>query len=263
MGRILTYNVHRCVGVDRRLDVDRIAAVIGEYEPDVVCLQELDVGRARTGGVDQAHEIAERLAMTFHFHAAMQVEEELYGDAILTCRPERLVRAGPLPTLRGVPGLEPRGALWVAIDFDGQEVNVINTHLGLVPREQRLQAAALVGREWLSHPELRGPVILVGDFNATSLARPYQRVSKRLVDAQKAPAIARTVPTFPSAFPVLRIDHCFVTPDIQVTAVRAPFSPLARMASDHLPLIVDFELAPARAAAATGSTPDRASTSAA
>ena len=242
MPRIVTYNVHRCVGVDRRLDLDRIAAVIDECQPDVVCLQELDVGRARTGGVDQAHEIARLLEMTFHFHAAMQVEEELYGDAILTCRPERLVRAGALPTVRGVPGLEPRGALWVAIDFDGVEVNVINTHLGLVPREQRLQAASLVGRDWLGHADCRNPVIVVGDFNATSLTRPYQRLAGRLADAQRAPAIVKTVPTFPSAFPVLRIDHCFVSPDVRITGVRAPFSPLARMASDHLPLIVDFEL---------------------
>ena len=62
MPRILTYNVHRCVGVDRRLDVDRVAAVIAEHEPDIVCLQELDVGRARTGHVDQAQAIADRLA---------------------------------------------------------------------------------------------------------------------------------------------------------------------------------------------------------
>jgi endonuclease/exonuclease/phosphatase family metal-dependent hydrolase len=247
MPRILTYNVHRCVGVDRRLDVDRIAAVIGELEPDVVCLQELDVGRARTGGVDQAYAIAERLEMTYHFNAAMRVEEELYGDAILTCRPERLRHAGPLPSVRGVPGLEPRGALWVAIDFDGVEVNVLNTHLGLIPREQRLQAAALVGREWLGHAECVDPVIVVGDFNATSLTRPYQRMTSRLADAQRSAGLGRTVPTFPSAFPVLRIDHCFISPGVKITGVQAPFSPLARMASDHLPLVIDFELEAAAA----------------
>src|SRR5689334_7943311 len=110
MPRIMTYNVHRCVGVDRRLDLDRIVGLIAEFEPDVVCLQELDVGRARTHGMDQAHEIAERLQMKFHFNAALRVEEELYGDAILTAHPERLVHVGALPTLGGVPGLEPRGA---------------------------------------------------------------------------------------------------------------------------------------------------------
>ncbi|MBD3838359.1 endonuclease/exonuclease/phosphatase family protein, partial [Brevundimonas sp.] len=84
MPRLLTYNVHRCVGTDKRLDVDRIVAVIGQHEPDVVCLQELDVGRLRTGKVDQAEAIAEGLAMTSRFHPAMRVEAELYGDAILT-----------------------------------------------------------------------------------------------------------------------------------------------------------------------------------
>ena len=62
MPRIVTYNVHRCVGNDRRLDVARIADVLARLEPDIVALQELDVGRARTGRVDQAHEIARRLA---------------------------------------------------------------------------------------------------------------------------------------------------------------------------------------------------------
>ena len=73
MPRLLTYNVHRCVGVDRKLDVNRIADVIAEHEPDVVCLQELDVGRARTGWVDQADSIAQRLAMSVQFHPAMKV----------------------------------------------------------------------------------------------------------------------------------------------------------------------------------------------
>jgi endonuclease/exonuclease/phosphatase family metal-dependent hydrolase len=242
MARLLTYNVHRCVGVDRRLDVARVAAVIAEHEPDIVCLQELDVGRARTGFTDQARSIAEALSMSVHFHPAMRVEAELYGDAILTHRPERLVRSGALPSVRGMPGLEPRGALWAAIDIDGVEVNVINTHLGLVPREQRLQAAALCGKEWLGHADCSGPTLLSGDFNATSLTRPYRAFVARLDDAQRRLKLRPTVKTFPSSFPAIRIDHCFVSRQIEVVGVQAPFSPLARMASDHLPLVVDFEV---------------------
>ena len=262
MPRIMTYNVHRCVGVDRKLDVDRIAAVIAEYEPDVVALQELDVGRARTRGVDQAHEIARQLEMTFHFNAAMKVEEELYGDAILTCRPEKLIRKGPLPTVSGVPGLEPRGALWAAIDFDGVEVNVLNTHLGLVPREQRLQAAALTGKDWLDDPRCVDPVILVGDFNATSLTRPYQKFLTRLTDGQRHIGLGRMVPTFPSNFPVLRIDHVFCSPRIRCTKVQTAMFPLARVASDHLPLVVDFDILPASSAAAAVSSPSEAASAA-
>jgi endonuclease/exonuclease/phosphatase family metal-dependent hydrolase len=241
MPRLLTYNVHRCVGVDRRLDVDRIAGVIAEHEPDVVCLQELDVGRARTGLVDQAQAIADRLRMVSRFHPAMRVEAELYGDAILTPHPERLVRAAALPSITGVPGNEPRGALWSQIDMGGVTVNVINTHLGLVPREQRLQAAALVGKDWLGACE--GPTILTGDFNATSITRPYQTLVRKLADGQRQLGLKPTVKTFPSSFPAIRIDHCFVSEHVRVTAVKAPFSPLARMASDHLPLVVDFEFA--------------------
>jgi endonuclease/exonuclease/phosphatase family metal-dependent hydrolase len=250
MPRIMTYNVHRCVGADRRLDVDRIAAVIAAFEPDVVALQELDVGRARTRGVDQAHEIARQLEMTFHFNAAMRVEGEQYGDAILTLRPERLVKAGPLPTVSGVPGLEPRGALWLAIDFDGIEVNVLNTHLGLVPREQRLQAKALTGEEWLGDPRCADPVILVGDFNATAITRPYQRFLTMLSDGQRHAGVGRVVPTFPSSFPVLRIDHIFCSARIRVTKVQTAMFPLARVASDHLPLVVDFEIQSEAAASA-------------
>lgn len=241
MARLLTYNVHRCVGTDRRLDVDRIAAVIAEQEPDIVCLQELDVGRARTGGVDQAEAIAERLAMNFHFHAAMWVEAEQYGDAILTSRPEKLMRVGALPTLKGVR-LEPRGALWASIDIGGARLNVINTHLGLVPREQRAQTAALVGRDWLGSAACTGPTILTGDFNATSITRPYQALTRRLADAQRLIGLRPTIKTFPSSFPAIRIDHCFVSAEIRVLGIHAPFSPLARAASDHLPLVIDFEI---------------------
>ena len=244
MTRLITYNVHRCVGMDRKLDLDRVAGVIAEFEPDIVCLQELDVGRARTGGVDQAAEIASKLAMSVHFHPAMRVEAELYGDAILTHLPEQLVKTDALPTVAGIPGLEPRGALWTRIGVAGQWVNVLNTHLGLVPREQRRQATALVGRDWLGRRDCTGPTILTGDFNATSITRPYRILAGRLDDAQRRLGLKPSVKTFPSSFPAIRIDHAFVSPEIRVTQVRSSFSPLARMASDHLPLILDFEVEP-------------------
>lgn len=243
--RLVTYNVHRCVGIDRRLDVERIAGVIAELEPDIVCLQELDVGRARTGGVDQARAIADHLSMAVRFHPAMRIEAEEYGDAILTRHPETLMRVGALPTVRGVPGLEPRGALWVRVNIEGVDINVLTTHLGLVPREQRLQAAALVGKEWLGHPDCKGPTLLAGDFNATSITRPYQTLARNHADCQRQLGLKPTLKTFPSGFPAIRIDHVFVSPEIRITGVRAPFSPLSRMASDHLPLVVDFEIQPA------------------
>ncbi|MGH6958432.1 MAG: endonuclease/exonuclease/phosphatase family protein [Caulobacteraceae bacterium] len=242
MVRILTYNVHSCVGADRRLDVARIAEVIAAQKPDIVALQELDVGRARTGRVDQAHQIAQHLRMAFRFNAAFRVEEEFYGDAILTALPERLVKAGPLPTHPRFSRLEPRGALWLAIEIGPAELQVITTHLGLVPREQRIQAAALAGPDWLGAAPAEAPLVLLGDMNATPQALAYRTFAARLIESRKVARQGRRAPTFPSNFPVLAIDHVFVSGKVRVEAVRTPLDPLSRLASDHLPLVVDFSL---------------------
>jgi endonuclease/exonuclease/phosphatase family metal-dependent hydrolase len=244
VARLLTYNVHRCVGVDGRLDVARVAEVIAAQSPDIVALQEVDVGRARTGGVDQAERLAQRLGMAFHFHANVKVESELYGDALLTIRPERLVKTGRLPGDPRFPGLEPRGALWVAVDIDGVELQVINTHLGLAPREQRAQAAALAGPDWLGAGRPAGPLMLVGDFNATPFATAYRTLASRLSEARRAAPFARALPTFPSRLPLLAIDHVFVSAGVRVQAARTALDPLSRVASDHVPLVVDFRLDP-------------------
>ena len=244
MTRILTYNVHRCLGTDGRLDVGRIAAAIAAEEPDIVALQEVDVGRARTGGVDQAHRIAERLKMKSRFHAALRVEEEQYGDAILTCLPERVIKTGPLPGYRPIPQLEPRGALMVAIEVaPGVEVQVINTHLGLVPQEQRIQAAALAGDGWLGHPRRRDPLILIGDLNAVARSVVWRTLSAKLTDATKGRK-GRRIATFPAQAPILRIDHAFVSAGVRVTGMHVPATPLAKVASDHRPLVMDFEIDP-------------------
>jgi endonuclease/exonuclease/phosphatase family metal-dependent hydrolase len=240
--RLLTYNVHRCVGADGKLDVARVAEVIAAQSPDIVALQEVDVGRARTGGVDQAERLAQRLGMAFHFNATVKVESELYGDALLTTRPERLVKAGRLPGDPRFPRLEPRGALWVAVDIDGVELQVINTHLGLVPREQRAQALALTGRDWLGGGRRAGPLVLVGDFNATPFAAAYRTLASSLSDARRLAPFARAHPTFPSRMPLLAIDHVFVSAGVRVQGARTALDPLSRLASDHVPLIVDFRL---------------------
>lgn len=240
MPRLLTYNVHRCVGTDRTLSVARIADVIAEEDADIVCLQELDVGRLRTGSVDQSSELAQRLNMTSRFHPAMRIEAEEYGDAILSRLPEQLVRADSLPTVSGIRGLEPRGAVWSRIQIGDHTLNVINTHFGLVPKEQRKQASALSGKEWIG--ACAGPTILAGDFNATSITRPYAELTRHLRDAQKVLGLKPSVKTFPSAFPAIRIDHVFISPHIRVNSIHVPNSPLARIASDHLPLVMDFEI---------------------
>jgi endonuclease/exonuclease/phosphatase family metal-dependent hydrolase len=240
--RLITYNVHRCLGLDGRLSPARIAEVIAPYQPDIVALQELDVFRARTGGVDQAHAIASELGMQMHFHPAMRVMEEQYGDAILTPRPSRLIKADALPGLPQRPNLEPRGALWAAIQIGGAEVQIINTHLGLRRRERLAQVNALLGPDWLGHPSCREPVIVTGDFNAVPGSRAYRRMAERLSDAQLGPHIRRPRATFPVGLPFLRIDHVFASRSIEVMRVETIRTSVTRRASDHLPLMVDFRI---------------------
>lgn len=253
--RLLTYNIRHCRGTDGRVDPDRVAAVIADARPDVVALQEVDVGRARTGGHDQAETLARILRMAHHFHPALHVEEERYGDAILTALPSRLVRAGALPGLHRRPGLEPRGALWIEIATAAGPVQVLTTHLGLLGGERIAQAEALLGPDWLGAPACRGPTVLLGDFNATRWSRAYRRLTGRLDDAGRL-AGNRGEATFPSRCPILRIDHVFVGGGLGVGRVRVLRGRGPRRASDHLPLLAEIRVPasarPAAAAAAGG-----------
>ncbi|MEP4547657.1 MAG: endonuclease/exonuclease/phosphatase family protein [Saccharospirillum sp.] len=243
--RIMTYNVHSCIGMDGKLDVARIARVIARSRPDVVALQELDVGRDRSEGIDQAHRIARLLAMDFHFHPAIHLEEERYGDAILTHLPQRLVKADLLPGLATRPNLEPRGALCVEVDLHGSRVQIINTHLGLNGQERKAQMEALLGLDWLGHPDCQQPVILCGDFNAVPLSLVCRGLNRRLRDAQEATAGHRPQPTFTTRLPSVRIDHIYFGAGLTASGIEIPDSVLARVASDHRPLVADLRLNPA------------------
>jgi endonuclease/exonuclease/phosphatase family metal-dependent hydrolase len=240
--RFVTYNVRRCLGVDGKLSPARIAEVIASCQPDVVALQELDVRRSRTGGVDQAHAIARELGMHMHFHPAMRVLEEEYGDAILTVRPSKLIKAAGLPGLAGRPAIEPRGALWASIQIAGGDLQVINTHLGLRRHERLAQVDTLLGPEWLGHHGCRDPIILAGDLNAIPRSRAYRRLAARLADAQCSCHVPRPQPTFPVRMPLFRIDHVFVSRSIEVLRAGTVRTPLARVASDHLPVVVEFRI---------------------
>jgi len=239
--RLLTYNVHRCLGIDGRYSPDRIARVIAASGADIIALQELDAFRPRSGGVDQAMTIAEQLEMRVHFHPALRLEEELYGDAILTNRPMRLVKADALPR---PPGRlwEERGALWVEIDLGGgNALQVINTHFGLRDRERRMQADTILGPAWIGREDFRPPAVLLGDFNSVPTSEAYRRLTARMRDAQRA--LRRPAkPTFPTRLPILRIDHVFLMGEIEVRSVTALRSRVARIASDHVPLAVDIRV---------------------
>lgn len=233
--RVLTYNIHSCVGTDRKLDPARIAGVIAEAAPDIVALQEVDVGRGRTGGVDQAHLIASLLKMQASFHSALTVAEEQYGDAILTALPMSPGKAGPLPRFG-----EPRGALSVDVTIGDRKLRVINTHLGLRGRERVQQMTALLEAGWLGHAGSEDlPAVLCGDFNAIPPSAAYRLAVRRLKDAQLAND-RKAQPTFPSAFPLMRLDHIFLTAGLEAVSTAVLRNRLTRLASDHLPLVADI-----------------------
>jgi endonuclease/exonuclease/phosphatase family metal-dependent hydrolase len=239
---VMTYNVHSTIGMDGKVSPLRIAEVIAHYDPDIVALQELDAGLVRSDMVDQAHLIAKSLEMSYHFHSSIQVEEGEYGNAVLSRHPMRLVKGGALPTHPVNPNLERRGAVWAEVDLGGAKVQVVATHLGLNRRERMEQAEALVGPDWLGHPDCRPPVILCGDFNALPGSLVYRRFTEVLHDAHRQGKGKRLKGTWPVRFPLMRIDYLFITSGLRVRRITAPRTPLTMIASDHLPLVAALEL---------------------
>lgn len=236
---LMTYNIRGCLGGDGIVCPSRIASVVASLRPDVLALQEVDLGLPRSGHVDQSRVIAEILKMEYLFHPALHRERGQYGNAILSRFPLRLIRAGKLPQLPGRRPREKRGALWTEIQAGGVPVQIINTHLGLVQRERVAQAGALLGPEWLGHPDCRPPVILCGDLNALPISRVYRMFRASLKDAQRWPGRGAG---WPSRFPVARLDYVFISPGIVVTDTRIPRESRVRTASDHLPLFVELAL---------------------
>jgi len=240
--RLMTYNVHGCRGMDGKVAPHRIARVIAREDPDIVCLQELDVERLRSGGVDQARAIAERLEVDYHFHAVAELGDGgRFGNAILSRHPLQLVETRALPAApraKGVLNLEDRGALLVAVEVNGTRVRIVNTHLSILASERRHQARALLADDFLGDPGLEGPMLLAGDLNAAPRSWTVRQLETRLRNA--VPRDDRGLRTWTGRTPLRRIDHVLVSEDIEVQYVYVPRTELSRVASDHLPLVVDF-----------------------
>jgi endonuclease/exonuclease/phosphatase family metal-dependent hydrolase len=239
--RVMTYNVHGCVGMDGKRSYERIAAVISQAAPDVVALQELDAGRARSGHSHQAQILADLLRMQFHFHPALRVRDEEYGDAILSQFPMTVVRSGALPRGRSLLDFEPRGALWVAIDVGTHRWNFYNTHLGLGRQERYKQALALSGEEWLAHAPAHSPVVLCGDLNSRPTSRVLDLLRKTLQDAQLV-VNGRHANTFSTGWEFICLDYILASHNIAVRSANVHKTAESRVASDHFPLIADLEV---------------------
>jgi endonuclease/exonuclease/phosphatase family metal-dependent hydrolase len=238
--RLMTYNIRHGRGVDGRVDLGRIADVIREHDPDVVLLQEVDHYRFRTGTVDQSDVLARRLGMDARFAACMDHDDDgHYGIATLTRVPVVSSLQVALPRGKGLRLSEPRSALVTRLAWLDGEVDVINTHLSLRPAERALQGPAL--RALGEHHGHDHGLVVGGDFNCG----PGSSVLRGLLDHFQR--VHESGPTWPSRFPFLRLDHVLYRGDLAHSDARTVADPLARRASDHLPLIVDFAASGARA----------------
>ena len=219
-----SYNIHKCVGTDRRFDPGRVAAVIGEIGADVIALQEADRrfgDRAGLLDLDALHGATGLVPVPV---ANGHLGHGWHGNLLL-------VREGKVHKVRQVslPGLEPRGALLADLELDAGGVRVVGVHLGLLRHSRLLQVESLIvhaaGADGL-------PTVLMGDMNEW---RRERRSALSGLATGYGP-VAAGVPSFPAYFPVLALDRIIARPNAILGAVEAHNTPLARRASDHLPI---------------------------
>lgn len=240
--RVMTYNVHGCLGLDRKLSPQRIARVIAQSNPDIVMLQELDMNRKRSGGVDQPKEIAKILEMKFHFSPTISVEEGKYGNAVLSRFPISVVRAEKLPQHPKLQHLEERGVIWVSCNINGKRLHCVVTHLGLNRAERLFHTDKLLSSDWLKSVDDSESMIFAGDFNAGPSSPVIRQISSLFQDVQQNLPGHRPKATWMSRLPVRRIDYIFTSHNIQTCSTNVPRNRLERAASDHLPLVADVRL---------------------
>jgi len=239
--RVMTYNMHSGVNRDGKVRLQPAVQVIRSLNPDIVALQEVDVGITRSRYRHQAKALGERLEMDFFFYPLVQFETRHYGLAFLSRRPFTIVKCDRLPTVWPRLRLQKRGAIWIRLNHLPRPIHIFNTHLGLFHRERRRQAEALLGRDWLKAVPQDEAVVFCGDLNAGPLSWIYRNLSTRLSDVQKKRVgRERPQPTFSSRRPILRIDHIFVSHHLASLSVKVPTSRITQMASDHLPLSAEL-----------------------
>jgi endonuclease/exonuclease/phosphatase family metal-dependent hydrolase len=231
---VATYNIHSCVGVDRRYAPDRVAAVLRELGADIIGLQEIDARRRRSGELDQRGYFADATGLAIVPGSHSRDHRGRFGNALLTRFPVRAVRHIDL----SVAGYEPRGAIDVELGVDGRTLRVVVTHLGLRATERRQQTQRLL--EALAATGAAEATLVMGDLNEWR----GRRGGIPALDRWLGRAPARR--TFPSWLPVLALDRIYANGAASLRMVQVHRSPLARLASDHLPLRAAIEWNPTR-----------------
>jgi endonuclease/exonuclease/phosphatase family metal-dependent hydrolase len=224
--RIATYNIHGAIGSDGVFMPRRIADVIAELDADIVALQEVPLGgRDGPNVLPILRDTTDMLAVA---GPTLDTPERRYGNAVLTRLPIRGTRTLNLSFGKR----EARGALDVDIASTAGTLRIVATHLGLSARERRAQIASLIAA--FDTPAL--PVILLGDINEWFV---WGYPLRALVTHFKAAPAPRT---FPSWWPVFSLDRIWMHPVERLIDVHAHRSALARVASDHLPLVARIRL---------------------
>ena len=219
--KLATYNIHACIGTDRRFDPDRIVKVLREIDADVVALQEVE--HHRVGDLDLLDYLASETGLHAIAGPTLLRESRHYGNALLTRLPVTALHRIDL----SMPNREPRGAIDVTLDCDGQRLQIIATHLGLHPRERRHQVRQLLSMLESSSADR---YVLMGDLNEWFLWGRILRWLRKHFHA--TPHLA----TFPTTCPLLALDRIWVNPRGMLVNIETHRTPLARHASDHLPL---------------------------
>jgi endonuclease/exonuclease/phosphatase family metal-dependent hydrolase len=222
---IATYNIHGAVGCDRRFSPQRVADVLREISADIIALQEVPLGGTKTPNVLEA--LQEATGFVAAEGPACDLPERRYGNAVLSRYPILSMRAIDL----SFGSREPRGALDADVDCHGHLLRIVATHLGLRPAERREQIRKLL--QMFDTDEM--PVVLLGDINEWFV---WGRSLRWLVSHFQAVPAPKT---FPSRRPIFALDRIWIRPRHRLVHVEVHATPLARIASDHLPLIAHID----------------------
>ena len=239
--RVLTYNIHHGEGSDGRIDLERIARVISEQRPDLVALQEIDVKTRRSGGVDQAAELARLTGLHVAFGKAIDYQGGEYGQAVLSRFSIDSFRTHTLP---GEPASEQRIAVEATVRpaRNGPAVRFVGTHLHHLPPEaNRLRQAAELNRLFIGDTEST-PTILAGDFNAEPNSETMALLTARWTDvATQSDELGVRQATYPANAPRKRIDYVLLRPTGGTwRVIHARVIP-ETIASDHAPVLAVVE----------------------
>ncbi|MEW5762325.1 MAG: endonuclease/exonuclease/phosphatase family protein [Bacillota bacterium] len=221
--RVLTYNIRHGEGLDGRVALGRIAAVLAACDADLVALQEVDVFRPRSGFRHQARALAWVLGTQYVFGPTLVgAWAPFFGNAVLSKLPVLGAHRYRLPG-KG----EPRGLLRVTVDAGAGPVDFLATHLGLSTEARRAQVKRIAG----VLGEINKPFVLAGDFNCRPGAAELAPLLPLATDV--AAAAGATEPTFPAGEPEARIDYILVSRHWEVHEAKT----IGSEASDHLPVL--------------------------